>query len=91
MPYSSGTLKKDNSACQHLPEGLDPSKPSSYIMYWDANNLYGGAMSEPLAVGNFKFLSPEEISDFKLEDIPADSHTGFIIECNLHYPHKITR
>ena len=43
-------------------------------------------MSESLPVGNFKFVSP---SDFKLEDIPADSDTGFIIECDLHYPTKL--
>jgi hypothetical protein len=26
----------------------DPSKPTVYITYFDANNLYGGAMSEVL-------------------------------------------
>ena len=25
-------------------EDYDPSKPSNYIMYWDANSLYGGTM-----------------------------------------------
>jgi len=33
-------------------EGYDPSKPTSFITYLDANNLYGTAMSEPLPVGN---------------------------------------
>ena len=32
----------------------DPSKPKNYIIYLDANNLYGWAMSKPLAKRDFK-------------------------------------
>jgi len=39
-----------------LVECYDPTKPKSYITYLDANNLYGGAMSNPLPVGKFQFL-----------------------------------
>jgi len=31
----------------------DPSKPNKYIMYLDANNLYGWAMSKPLPKKRF--------------------------------------
>jgi len=30
----------------------------------DANSLYATAQSEPLPIGNFRFLSDEEINDF---------------------------
>jgi len=53
-----------------LVEGYDPSKPTSFILYADANNLYGGAMNAPLPVGNFRFLTEQEIADFNLMDIP---------------------
>ena len=33
----------------------DPSKPKKYIMYLDANNLYGWAMSKPLPKRDFKW------------------------------------
>ena len=33
----------------------DPSKPNKYIMYLDANNLYGWAMSKPLLKRDFKW------------------------------------
>jgi len=36
------------SANNPLVEGYDPTKPTSYITYLDANNLYGDAMSNPL-------------------------------------------
>ena len=35
----------------------DEKAPSKYIMYLDANNLYGWAMSQYLPTGNFKWLN----------------------------------
>ena len=64
-------------------EGYDESQPTSYITYLDANNLYGYAQSEPLPVGDFRFLSEEEISKFDtkfLNSVSSDSPTGYILE-----------
>ena len=33
----------------------DKNKESSYIQYWDENNLYGWAMSQKLLVNNFQW------------------------------------
>ena len=33
---------------RYMGEDYDSSKPSKYIIYLDANNLYGWAMSKPL-------------------------------------------
>ena len=74
-------------------DGYDESQPTSYITYLDANNLYGYAQSEPLPVGDFWFLSEEEISKFDtkfLNSIPSDSSTGYILECDLSYPPNST-
>ena len=35
-------------------EGFDKNKESSYIQYFDANNLYGWTVSQPLPVSDFK-------------------------------------
>ena len=69
-----------------LLEDFDPSEPTTYITYLDANNLYGSAQSEPLPVGDFKFLTSDEISNLDLVSIPEDSPTGYIIQCDLDYP-----
>ena len=40
----------------YLPsEKYDSSKDHSYIMYLDANNLYGWAMTQKMPTGNLKF------------------------------------
>ena len=46
--------------------------PSKYIMYLDANNLYGWAMSQYLPTGNFKWMTDKEISKIDLGKYKAD-------------------
>ena len=64
------------------------------ILYIDANNLYGWAMSHYLPTGEFKTLQlPENSSQDQLvEDllqIPDDNEYGYFIECDLEYPAEI--
>ena len=42
--------------------------------------------SEPLPVGNFRFLDKTEIENFSHDSIAAHSSIGYIIECDLRYP-----
>ena len=35
---------------------FDPTKESSYLMYFDSNSLYSWAMRNPLPVGKFKWV-----------------------------------
>ena len=67
----------------------DSTKPSSYILYVDANNLYGWAMSQRLPTDGFRFMSPDEVEQFKVCDVPDDSDVGYVIECDLIYPPEI--
>ena len=40
----------------------DKNKESSYIQYWDVNNLYGWAVSQKLPVNNFEWI--KDTSEF---------------------------
>ena len=73
-------------------KNYNPEVESSYIMYLDANNLYGWAMSQSLPVGDFKWLDPaeyEDPEDFILENYTDDSKKGVILEVDLEYPEEL--
>ena len=63
--------------------------PSKYIMYLDANNLYGWAMSQYLPTGNFKWMSDKEIKKIDLGKYKADGKKGLILEVDLEYPQEL--
>ena len=69
----------------------------SYIMYLDANNLYGWAMSKPLPYGKFKWVYPDttfyinELNEIVVGDtiIQKKKGIGHIYEVDLEYPEEL--
>ena len=64
----------------------DPSRDSSYILYIDANNLYGWAISQPLPLSGFKWMTAREIERFNVRAVKDDAEEGYILEVDLDYP-----
>ena len=64
----------------------DPSQASQYIMYWDANNLYGWAMSQPLPYGGFTWEKPEDFNCEIIKQLKPDATEGYIFQVDLEYP-----
>ena len=58
-------------------------------MYWDANNLYGWAMNQPLPYCDFNFLIKKEIREFFLNSISENNPIGYILEVDLEYCKKL--
>ena len=67
-------------------KNFNPKEASKYIMYLDANNLYGWAMSQYLPTGGFKWLTEEEVDLSKFDD---ESEKGLILEVDLEYPEEL--
>ena len=59
---------------------------TSYIQYLDANNLYGGSMSEKLPYGKFHWVTPEDID---LTTYDSNGVNGVIVEVDLEYPQEL--
>ena len=88
---------------KYMGKDHDPKKKSSYLMYWDANNLYGVPMCMPLAYKDFKWIDTKK--RFRLKDnkynlemiqalcrVPAvegGDHDGYIMEVDLKYPEHL--
>ena len=71
----------------------DKNNPLCNLLYLDANNLYGWAMMQHLPVGDFKWLTQDDIqrsmTPEKIGCIPEDSERGFILEVDMHLPDEL--
>ncbi|XP_051167626.1 uncharacterized protein LOC127285571 [Leptopilina boulardi] len=72
-------------ACANNPfmENFNKNEEVKYIMYFDANNLYGWGMVQPLPYGGFEWVQVDDNFDFNISD---DSPFGYILEVDLDYP-----
>ena len=64
---------------------------SSYLMYLDANNLCGWAMSQKLSINGFKWIEKSKLSRFHeifIKNYDENSDKGYFVEVDIDYPKK---
>ena len=71
---------------KYLGKIFDPNKQSSYIMYLDANNLYGWAMSQPMPEGDFCWVHEDEWQTIEWMALTEEQQFGYFVECDMDYP-----
>ena len=64
---------------KYMNEEYDPSQPSKYITYLDANNLYGFSMNSKLPTGQFKWMV----------NLKNWRNRPCILEVDLEYPEEL--
>ena len=75
---------------KYMRKGFNKNKPSKYLMYLDANNLYGCAMSEKLPTHGFKWLSCGEMEKlFDNQVFQVWEKIPCILEVDLEYPENL--
>ena len=67
-----------------MGQKYNTNKKLKYIMYLDANNLHGYAMSQSLPTGNFKFINPTNFDNNKINE-----NDKYMLEVDLEYPHEL--
>ena len=66
------------------------NEESSYLQYWDVNNLYGWALLQNLPVNNFKRI--KDISQFNedfIKNHSEESDEGYFLEVDVQYLEKL--
>ena len=66
---------------KYMGESFIDTMISKYIMYLDANNLYGWAMSKPLPTHGFEWMKVDELETWELHSC--------ILEVDLEYPKNL--
>ena len=75
---------------KYMGNRYNKNKLSKYLMYLDANNLYGSAMSEKLPIHSFKWLSSGEMEKlFDNQVVQVWEKTPCILEVDLEYPEDL--
>jgi len=74
--YIAYRFGEANNKCM---KSFDKNKPSKYITYLDANNLYCWAMSQYLSSGGFRWMKQKQIDKLDLNKYTDDSKTGLIL------------
>ena len=63
----------------------DKNKESSYIQYWDVNNLHGWVMSPKLPINNFEWMKDTfQFNDF-IKNYNWESDQGYFLEIDAQY------
>ena len=75
----------------YMGSEYDPSRPTKYLQYLDANNLYGWAMSQPLPNGGFHWVEFDENKDLKyiVNELAKRKDHGYLLEVDVAYSRKL--
>ena len=73
-------------------KNYDKNKESSFLIYDDANNLYGFAMCKKLPVSDFKWVDDLSIftEDF-IKNYDEEDDTGYLFVVDVEYPKNLDK
>ena len=68
----------------------DKNKESSYLKYWDVNNLYGWAMLQKPPVNNFEWIKDtSQFNEDFIKNYNEESDEGYFLEVDVQYLEKL--
>jgi len=71
----------------YMGNKCDKTKPSKYLTYLDASNLYGLAMSQDLHTSGIGWMTERQLTNWRT--FRKVKGVGYILEVDLEYPDKL--
>ena len=72
-----------------VPEMFNPEEAFCDLLYVDANNLYGQALSMPLPQKEFRWMEQAELDHFDVLSYNVDGPEGCVLEVDMDYPPEV--
>ena len=85
---TGGISKKYSKGNDKYLKSYNPKQEAKHIIYLDANNLYGYAISKFLPTSGFKWIDPKE---FTLNKYTSSSTKGFVLKVDLKCPKELCK
>ena len=68
----------------------DKNKESSYLQYWDVNDLYGRAISQKFQVNNFEWIQDTpQFNEYFIKNYNEENDEGYFLEADVQYLEKL--
>ena len=62
----------------------DKNKESSYLRYWDVNNIYSWAMTQKLSVNNFEWIKDtSQFNENFIKNYNKESDKGYFLDVDV--------
>ena len=71
-------------------KNYDKNKESSYLRYWDVNNLYGWAVLQKLPANKFEWIKDtSKFNEDFIKNYNEERDEGYFLKVDVQYPEKL--
>ena len=82
-------FNKHSKANNKYLDDYNPDEENKYIIYLDANNLYGEAMSHKLPISGFEWFPVDLMTEEMIKNYSDANEVGYVLEVDLNYPEHL--
>ncbi|CAG7820970.1 unnamed protein product [Allacma fusca] len=83
------TQKINTANNENNPQGFDPTKERTHLLYFDVVSLYATAMLDKFPQGDYEWLENQELENIDCITYDGADETGYILKVDLGYPETL--